>query len=192
MATNRYVFNTTLEGFINVFEDGGKFNNRGFTFTIPKTELEQINADREELIAWIKSKNSQRLPEGLPAWDEEGRVKYNYGEGDGTRKPKPEPIIIDSDGELVERSILKDVRKGTKVRLILQQKPYGIGTFNTSIRVIGLQIIELATGNGSVDSGEMTVEDVASIFGKVEGYKTSEPQVRKAEAVVGDGDSYDF
>jgi hypothetical protein len=38
----------------------------------------------------------------------------------------------------------------------------------------------------------MTVEDVASIFGKVEGYKTSEPQVRKAEAVVGDGDSYDF
>jgi len=192
MATNRYVFNTTLEGYINLFEDSGKYNNRSFAFTIPKTELEQINSDRDELIAWIKSKNGQRLPEGLPAWDEAGLIKYNYGEGDGTRKPKPEPIIIDSDGELVERAILKDVRKGTKVRLILQQKPYGIGTFNTSIRVIGLQIIELATGNGSVDSGEMTVEDVASIFGKVEGYKTSEPQVRKAEAVVGDGDSYDF
>jgi hypothetical protein len=25
---NRYVFNTTLEGYINVFEDSGKFNNR--------------------------------------------------------------------------------------------------------------------------------------------------------------------
>ncbi len=125
MATNRYVFNTTLEGYINLFEDSGKYNNRSFAFTIPKTELEQINSDRDELISWIKSKNGQRLPEGLPAWDETGLIKYNYGEGDGTRKPKPEPIIIDSDGELVERAILKDVRKGTKVRLILQQKPTG-------------------------------------------------------------------
>ena len=62
----------------------------------------------------------------------------------------------------------------------------------TSLRVLGVQIIELATGNGAVDSGDLSVDDVAALFGKAEGYKSSEPAVRKAEETVGDGDSYDF
>ena len=35
MANNRYVFNTTLEGFVNVYEDSGKFNNRCFSLQGP-------------------------------------------------------------------------------------------------------------------------------------------------------------
>ena len=190
---NRYVFNTTLEGYINVFEDSGKFNNRTFGY---KFDAESWNrsTDREELIAWIKSKNSQRPgPGGAPAWDEEGLCKYTYGEGDGSRKGKPEPIFVDTDGEVIDRAVLKDVRKGTKVRLIVQQKPYSMGpNIGTSLRVLGLQIIELATGNGAVDSGDLSVDDVNELFGKVDGFKASDPQVRKAEALVGDGDSYDF
>lgn len=190
--SNRYTFNTTLEGFISIAEDGGKFNNRTFAFKIPAAELEKINADRLELIDWIKSKDNKRLPEGLPAWGDDGLVKYTYGEGDGSRKPKPAPIFVDAEGEVCSKETLRSVRKGTKVRVILQQKPYGIGTFNTSIRIVGVQIIELATGNGAVDSGDMTVEDVVALFGKADGFKASEPAVRKAEDTVGDGDSYDF
>jgi|TARA_Y100000289_G_scaffold4821_1_gene4428 hypothetical protein len=190
---NRYVFNSTLEGFINVFEDSGKFNNRTFGYKFDADTLAQAEADREELLRWAKSKATGRTQEALSPWDETGFCKYTYGEGDGSRKGKPEPVFVDSDGEVIERNILRDVRKGTKVRLIVQQKPYAMGpNIGTSLRVLGVQIIELATGNGAVDSGDLSVEDVNELFGKADGFKASDPQVRKAEAVVGDGESYDF
>lgn len=190
---NRYVFNTTLEGFINVFEDSGKFNNRTFAYKFDAATLEQAEKDREELLKWAKSKATGRVQEAMTPWDDEGLCKYTYGAGDGSRKGKPEPVFVDSDGEVIDRNVLKDVRRGTKVRLIVQQKPYSMGTnVGTSLRVLGVQIIELATGNGAVDSGDLSVEDVAALFGKADGYKASEPAVRKAEDTVGDGDSYDF
>ena len=190
---NRYVFNTTLEGFINVYEDSGKFNNRTFAYKFDAETLSQAEKDREELLKWAKSKATGRVQEAMTPWDDEGLCKYTYGAGDGSRKGKPEPIFVDSDGEVIERSVLKDVRRGTKVRLIVQQKPYSMGpNVGTSLRVLGVQIIELATGNGAVDSGDMSVDDVAALFGKTDGYKASEPAVRKAEDTVGDGDSYDF
>ena len=190
---NRYVFNTTLEGFINVYEDSGKFNNRTFAYKFDAATLEQAEKDREELLKWAKSKATGRVQEAMTPWDDEGLCKYTYGAGDGSRKGKPEPIFVDSDGEVIDRNILKDVRRGTKVRLIVQQKPYSMGpNVGTSLRVLGVQIIELATGNGAVDSGDMSVDDVAALFGKTDGYKASEPAVRKAEDTVGDGDSYDF
>jgi len=190
---NRYVFNTTLEGFINVFEDSGKFNNRTFAYKFDAETLSQAEKDREEFLKWAKSKATGRVQEAMTPWDDEGLCKYTYGAGDGSRKGKPEPIFVDSDGEVIERSVLKDVRRGTKVRLIVQQKPYSMGpNVGTSLRVLGVQIIELATGNGAVDSGDMSVDDVAALFGKTDGYKASEPAVRKAEDTVGDGDSYDF
>ena len=37
----------------------------------------------------------------------------------------------------------------------------------TTMRVIGVQIVELVTGNGAVDSGDMSVEDVAAMFGRL-------------------------
>ena len=36
MANNRYVFEAILEGFINVYEDSGKFNNRTFAYKLPR------------------------------------------------------------------------------------------------------------------------------------------------------------
>jgi len=190
---NRYVFNTTLEGFINVYEDSGKFNNRTFAYKFDAATLEQAEKDREELLKWAKSKATGRVAEAVTPWDDEGLCKYTYGAGDGSRKGKPEPIFVDSDGEVIDRNVLKDVRRGTKVRLIVQQKPYSMGpNVGTSLRVLGVQIIELATGNGAVDSGDLSVDDVAALFGKTDGYKASEPAVRKAEDTVGDGDSYDF
>ena len=190
---NRYVFNTTLEGFINVYEDSGKFNNRTFAYKFDAETLSQAEKDREELLKWAKSKATGRVQEAMTPWDDEGLCKYTYGAGDGSRKGKPEPIFVDSDGEVIDRNVLKDVRRGTKVRLIVQQKPYSMGpNVGTSLRVLGVQIIELATGNGAVDSGDLSVDDVAALFGKADGYKASEPAVRKAEDTVGDGDSYDF
>ena len=190
---NRYKFQTVLEGFVSVGEDSGKFNNRTFAYAIPHDTLTQVEADREELIKWAKSKATGRVQEAMTPWDDAGVCKYTYGAGDGSRKPKPEPIFVDSDGQPIEKSVLLTVRKGTKVNLIVDQKPYAMGpNVGTSMRVIGVQIIELASGNGAVDSGTLSVEDVASLFGSVDGFKASEPAVRKAEETVGDGESYDF
>ena len=190
---NRYKFATVLEGFVSVGEDSGKFNNRTFAYAIPHETLTQVEADREELIKWAKSKATGRVQEAMTPWDDAGVCKYTYGAGDGSRKPKPEPVFVDTDGQPIEKSVLLTVRKGTKVNLIVDQKPYAMGpNVGTSMRVVGVQIVELASGNGAVDSGNLSVEDVASMFGSVDGFKASEPAVRKAEETVGDGESYDF
>jgi hypothetical protein len=190
--SNRYKFSTKLSGYIRIDEDGGKFNNRSFSFTIPPADLEKIEADRSELISWIKSRDNKRLAEGVPIWDENGVVKYSYGAGDGSRKPRPEPVFVDTNGDPVSKDVLKSTREGTKVNIIIQQKPYAMGTFNTSLRVIGVQIVELVTGNGAVDSGDMSVEDVAAMFGSVDGFKASEPAVRDDRPEVVGETPYDF
>jgi hypothetical protein len=190
--SNRYKFSTKLSGYIRIDEDGGKFNNRSFSFTIPPADLEKIEADRSELISWIKSRDNKRLAEGVPIWDENGVVKYSYGAGDGSRKPRPEPVFVDTNGDPVSKDVLKSAREGTKVNIIIQQKPYAMGTFNTSLRVIGVQIVELVTGNGAVDSGDMSVEDVAAMFGSVDGFKASEPAVRDDRPEVVGETPYDF
>jgi hypothetical protein len=41
MSKNRYVFDAVLEGFINVFEPSGKFNNCCFAYRLPAAVLEQ-------------------------------------------------------------------------------------------------------------------------------------------------------
>lgn len=190
---NRYQFTTALEGFIAVYEDTGKFNNRTFAYVIPPDVLATVESDREELITWAKTKATGRVQEAMTPWDDAGLCKYTYGAGDGSRKPKPEPVFVDSTGAPIERAVLKDVRKGTKVNIIVDQKPYCMGSnVGTSMKVIGVQIIELATGNGAVDSGDLSAEEVAGMFGAVKGFSQSDPSVRKAEEAPGDGESYDF
>ena len=72
--------------------------------------------------------------------------------------------------------------------------PYVFGNkVGTRLLVKGVQIIELASGNGSVDSGDLSADDVAAIFGLSIGFKQSDPQVRKAEEDEAEAaDSYDF
>ena len=189
---NRYKFATELTGFISVGEDSGKFNNRTFAYTIPTDTLNQIETDREELLTWAKSKASGRVQVAMTPWDDTGVCKYTYGEGDGSRKAKPEPVFVDTSGDPIEKAVLMGVRKGTKVNIIVDQKPYAMGpNVGTSMRVVGVQIVELVSGNGAVDSGDMSVEDVAAMFGKVDGFKADSPAVRPAP-VASTEDSYDF
>ena len=190
---NRYQFTTTLQGFVAVYEDTGKFNNRTFAYVVPADVLTQVESDRQELITWAKSKATGRVQEAMTPWDDGGLCKYTYGAGDGSRKAKPEPVFVDATGAPIERAVLKDVRKGTKVNIIVDQKPYAMGpNVGTSMRVIGVQIIELVSGNGAVDSGDMSVEDVAAMFGSVEGFKADSPAVRPAPAAASTEESYDF
>ena len=189
---NRYTFSTQLEGFIKVDEDGGQYNNRTFSFAIPKETLTVMEADREELLEWGKTKapNPKRVEVALPKWDEETSiVKYSYSKEDSRKVP----VFVDSDGKPCTKETLQAVRKGTKANVIVQQSPYVYGSkVGTKFLVKGVQIVELATGNGAVDSGDLSVEDVAALFGSVDGFKQDDPQVRQAEPVAAVEDSYDF
>ena len=187
-SKNRYVFDASLEGFINIAEPQGKFNNCAFSFTLPADVLAQAEKDREELLKWAKTKVEGRVNVNMAKWDEEGLVKYSF-DGDTSR---PRPIFVDASGDVVGLDVLKSVRRGTKVRLIVQQTPYTKPSVGTTLKVLGVQIIELATGNGAVDSGSLSAEDVAGIFGTVEGFKASDPAVREAVAPANATDSYDF
>tara|TARA_Y100001963_G_scaffold156333_1_gene249649 strand:- start:2772 stop:3347 length:576 start_codon:yes stop_codon:yes gene_type:complete len=191
MSKNRYVIDTILEEFVNVYEPSGKFNNCGFAFKLDDNTLTQAEQDREELLKWAKSKvdNPKRMALNPPKWDESGLVKYSYL-GDTRR---PEPIFVDTNGDPVEKSVLKNVRRGTKVKLIVQQTPYTKPSLGTTLKVLGVQIIELSTGSGAVDSGDLSVDDVNQIFGTTEGYKQSSPSVRKEPADLAPSSvEYDF
>lgn len=187
---NRYVFDTTLEGFINVYEPSGKFNNCCFSFKLPQGVLDQAEDDREELLKWAASKvdNPKRIATNPSKWDDEGLVKYSY-EGETNR---PAPVFVDTSGEPIAKETLRDVRKGTKVRMIVQQKPYTKPAMGTTLKVMGIQIVELASGNGAIDSGDMSAAEVAEMFGSVEGFKQDTPVVRQSESTTTTSDSYDF
>jgi hypothetical protein len=176
-SKNRYTFDTELEGFIRLGEDGGKFNNQSFSFTLPDDIFEQAEKDREELLAWARTKceNPKRVTTNVPKWDEQGLVKISFGGETGRTC-----IFIDTEGQPIPVPVLKQVSKGTKVRIIAQHSPYSKPALGTTLKVLGVMIIELKTFGGAADSGDLSVEDVASLFGKVEGFKASSPAVRKA------------
>ena len=89
---NRYVFETELEGFINVYQDSGKYENRTFSYKIPEDILTKIEKDRKELLKWVDTKleNPKRVALNPEPWDDEGLCKYSYSD---TAK-KPIPVLI--------------------------------------------------------------------------------------------------
>jgi hypothetical protein len=190
---NRYIFNTTLTGYIKIDEPGGQWNNCTFAFKLPADILRQCEQDREELLSWAKTKvpNPSRVNINKPKWDEEGLVKYSYLGETG----RAAVVFVDTEGTPLEKDVLASIRKGTKVRIIAQQSPYTKPSLGTKLVVLGVQVIELNTGD-VMDSGALEGDDVAALFAAatpIDGYKASSPQVRvsQAEPELDNGD-YDF
>lgn len=190
---NRYIFNTTLSGFIKIDEPGGQWNNCTFAFRIPPDTLTQVESDREELLAWAKTKvqNPSRVTINAPKWDDDGQVKYSYLGETG----RPAVVFVDTEGSILDKDVLKAARKGTKVRIIVQQSPYTKPNLGTKLTVLGVQVIELNTSD-VVDSGSLEGDDVAALFAAapaIDGFKAASPQIREAQAAVpSDSSDYDF
>ena len=53
---NEYIFPTKLEGYIRVDENGGKYDNRCFSFPLPPDIRKKMDEDREQLLAWLDTK----------------------------------------------------------------------------------------------------------------------------------------
>lgn len=189
---NQYVFESELEGYINVYQDSGKYENRTFSYRIPEDVLKQVEKDRTELLKWVDSKleNPKRVALNPAPFDDEGLCKYSYSDQD----KKPVPVFVDTEGSPLSESDLQSLRKGTKAVLIVNQTPYTKPAKGTSLKVVGVQVTKLVTANGASDSGDLSVDDVNAIFGTRAGYKSASPSVTNSEA---DGtpcsvENYDF
>ena len=184
---NRFVINTSLEGFTIALKPSGQYNNCTIGFKIPKAELPAFDESFESGLKWAESKAAgKRVSRELPKWDEEGMVRINYG-GDDRAPMFP---WVDTEGK--ELDLDTDIRKGTKVRLIVDLKPYHYGNkVGVSFRVKGAQVLELVSGNQVADSGDLTADDVFGVLGATPGFKQSEPNVRDARPQT-DEDAYEF
>jgi hypothetical protein len=147
-VSNVYTFTTRLCGFISVARDGGKYNTRTFGYQIPEGLLEQIEADRTELLKWVRAKAGvRRLHKNISPWDKNGKVKFTYGAGDGSRKAKPGPPFVDMDDKELDLATLEAMTAGTLVNITICQRPYAIGepvsNIGTSLYVEKVQVVEM-------------------------------------------------
>ena len=68
---------------------------------------------------------------------------------------------------------------GSTVKLGFYQKPYilrdGV-TYGSSLKLVGVQVVSV-NGQAGVDTGDLDANEVAELFGKTSGFKTSDPNV---------------
>lgn len=174
MADGRFIFTTTLEGYINALKPSGKYNNCSISFKIPSDLLTEFDAQHERCLAWGANKlDGKRHEKALPKWEEDGTVKVSYG-GESTSPMFP---WVDTDGNPVDLDT--QIWKGSVVKLIIDLKPYVYAQkVGSSLKVRGAQVIKLVSSGGGSDAGELESEDVAALFGKSEGFKTNSPNYK--------------
>ena len=58
-------------------------------------------------------------------------------------------------------------------------------TYGTRLVCVGVQVVSINSEAG-VDTGDMSVEDVAALFGTTEGFKQADPNVTPAASTASD------
>ena len=133
--------------------------------------IEALEEDRKETLKWAegKLKNPKRSVLKPEPWEEvtEGKYKTKFSWNEENRPP-----VVDSEGTPITNADLP-VYSGSKVKLAFKQKPYilkdGV-TYGTSLKLVGVQVVELGGGAG-VDRSELGNTEVAALFGQTNGFK---------------------
>ena len=164
-----------LEGFQAVMKPS-KFGYSLAT-TLPAAMIEALEVDRAENLKWAESKlkNPKRSTLKPEPWEEvadgQYKVKFSYNE-------ETKPPIVDTEGTPITDESTP-LYSGSKVKVAFYQKPYilkdGV-TYGTTLKLMGVQIVSLSSSAGT-DSGDLSSEDVAELFGNTQGYKASAPNV---------------
>jgi hypothetical protein len=147
--------------------------------------IERLEDERVELLKWAESKlkNPKRAILKPEPWEELNtesyRLKFSW-------KPGQEPPVVDTEGTPITDENTP-IYGGSKVKLAFRQKPYTMpdGSYGTSVKLVGLQLVALSSGAG-VDTGDMDETEVAALFGQTKGFKTSEPNITATPADVDD------
>ena len=148
---------------------------------VDQSMVDVLEDDRVESLKWAetKLKNPKRSTLKPEPWEEvtEGQYKVKFSWNEESRPP-----VVDTEGTHITDDSTP-MYAGSRVKLAFYQKPYilrdGV-TYGTSLKLVGVQLVSLNTAAG-VDTGDMSTEDVAALFGKTEGFKAGEPNVTPAE-----------
>jgi hypothetical protein len=148
--------------------------------------IEALEDDRKETLKWAegKLKNPKRSVLKPEPWEEvtEGKYKTKFSWNEENRPP-----VVDSEGTPITNADLP-VYSGSKVKLAFKQKPYilkdGV-TYGTSLKLVGVQVVELGGGAG-VDRSELGDTEVAALFGQTTGFKASSVPATVSDEVSDD------
>ncbi len=161
-----------LEGFQAVLEPG-KFGY-SLAAVVDENLIEQLETERTEVLKWAegKLKNPKRATLKPTPWEEvsEGKYKVKFSWGEDRKPP-----VVDTEG-----SPLTDTKTplygGSTVKLGFYQKPYilkdGV-TYGSSLKLAGVQVVKLNAEAG-ISSDDLSTDEVAGLFGKSEGFKTTD------------------
>ena len=137
--------------------------------------VDVLEEERLNILKWAESKlkNPKRSTLKPEPWEEvaEGQYKIKFSWNDENKPP-----VVDTEGMPVTDAPLYE---GSKVKLGFYQKPYilkdGV-TYGSSLKLVGVQVVSLNAEAG-VDTGDLSPDAVAELFGKCDGFKTNDPNV---------------
>ncbi len=139
--------------------------------------IETLEQERTEVLKWAESKlkNPKRSTLKPEPWEEvsKGKYKIKFSWNEENRPP-----IVDTEGTPVtdEKTPLYG---GSNVKLAFFQKPYilrdGV-TYGSTLKLVGVQVVSVK-GEAGVDTGDLDANQVAELFGRTSGFKTSDPNV---------------
>ena len=175
MASNRNIHVTdtiTLEGFQAILEPG-KFGY-SLSAVVSSDVVNKLETERADVLKWAESKlkNPKRSTLKPEPWEEvaDGKYKLKFSWNEERRPP-----VVDTEG-----SPITDTKTphygGSTVKLGFYQKPYilrdGV-TYGSSLKLVGIQVVELNKEAAGTDSGDLNETEVADLFGKTSGFKAS-------------------
>ena len=162
----------TLEGFQAILAPS-KFGY-SLSAVVESDLIDKLESERADVLKWAESKlkNPKRSTLKPEPWEEvsDGKYKLKFSWNEEKRPP-----VVDTDGSPVTDT-KTPLYAGSTVKLGFYQKPYilrdGV-TYGSSLKLVGVQVIELNKEAAGVDSGELNETEVADLFGKSEGFKAS-------------------
>ena len=169
-----------LEGFQAILEPG-KFGY-SLSAVVDSSVVEKLETERTDVLKWAESKlkNPKRSTLKPEPWEEVATDKYKLKFSWNEEKRPP---VVDSEG-LPVTDKKTPLYGGSTVKLGFYQKPYilrdGV-TYGSSLKLVGVQVIELNKEAAGVDSGELDENEVADLFGKSEGFKASIDETTNVE-----------
>ena len=161
---------------------------------VPKALISTLEEEREGCLEWARSKakNPKRVTVKPEPWEELDngmyQIKFSWKDGD-----KIVPTVVDTEGTLIADKETP-VYSGSRVKIAFIQKPYLLpaGDIGTSVKLKSVQIVSIQAGAGISDSGNVTAEEAADLFGKTEGFKASDPAPQGDTTPGSDEEDEDF
>ena len=164
-----------LEGYQAVMKPS-KFGY-SLSAVVDESMTDTLEKEREGFQTWWdgKLKNPKRSVQKPEPWEEvatgQYKVKFSWNE-------ERRPPVVDTEGSpILDEDI--PLYSGSRVKLAFYQQPYVLKdgvTYGSSLKLLALQVVSLNNSAG-VDTGDMSAEDAADIFGKTEGFKAPDPSV---------------